>query len=100
VFTLRTVEMPDHVHLICIPLIDENGSISIPEITQTIKSESAHRINNALTRTGGAFGRMSPSIMFCVATRVSERRRCIFWRVRSERDWLLVLASIGGCGGT
>ena len=32
--------------------IDENGSISIPQITRTIKSESAHRINSALCRTG------------------------------------------------
>ena len=46
------VVMPDHVHLICRPLRDENGSISIPEITRTIKSESAHRINKALARTG------------------------------------------------
>lgn len=46
------VAMPDHVHLICKPLIDQNGSISIPEITRTIKSESAHRINKALVRTG------------------------------------------------
>lgn len=44
--------MPDHVHLICMPLVDENGSISIPEITRTIKSESADRINKALGRTG------------------------------------------------
>jgi REP element-mobilizing transposase RayT len=46
------VAMPDHVHLICSPLTDSNGSISIPEITRTIKSESAHRINKALKRTG------------------------------------------------
>jgi REP element-mobilizing transposase RayT len=46
------VVMPDHVHLICLPLMDENGSISIPEITRTVKSESAHRINNVLARTG------------------------------------------------
>ena len=46
------VVMPDHVHLICAPLMDENGSISIPEITRAIKSESAHRINNVLARIG------------------------------------------------
>ncbi|HUD63316.1 MAG TPA: transposase [Candidatus Sulfotelmatobacter sp.] len=46
------VVMPDHVHLICMPLVDERGSISIPEITRTIKSESAHRINKTLGRTG------------------------------------------------
>ena len=44
--------MPDHVHLICLPLVDENGSISIPEITRTIKGESAHRVNRALDRSG------------------------------------------------
>jgi REP element-mobilizing transposase RayT len=47
-----TVVMPDHVHLICMSLTDDNGSISIPEITRTIKSESAHRINKALGRVG------------------------------------------------
>ena len=46
------VVMPDHVHLICMPLVDDEGLISIPEITRTIKSESAHRINTALSRTG------------------------------------------------
>lgn len=46
------VVMPDHVHLICLPLRDAEGEISIPEITRTIKSESAHRINKALGRSG------------------------------------------------
>jgi len=46
------VVMPDHVHLLCMALRDGNGSISIPEITRTIKSESAHRINKALGRVG------------------------------------------------
>jgi putative transposase len=46
------VVMPDHVHVICLPRRDEYGEISIPEITRTIKSESAHRINKALGRTG------------------------------------------------
>lgn len=46
------VVMPDHVHLICLPQNDNRGTISIPEITRTIKSESAHRINAALARCG------------------------------------------------
>jgi REP element-mobilizing transposase RayT len=46
------VIMPDHVHLILTPLADENGPFSIPEIMHAIKSESAHRINKALNRTG------------------------------------------------
>jgi REP element-mobilizing transposase RayT len=46
------VVMPDHVHIICLPNRDDDGEISIPEITQAVKSESAHRINKALGRTG------------------------------------------------
>lgn len=46
------VVMPDHVHLSCMPLLDENGSILIPEITRSIKSDSARRITKALVRTG------------------------------------------------
>jgi len=44
--------MPDHVHLILTPLADEDGSFSIPQIMHAIKSESAHRINKALSRRG------------------------------------------------
>jgi REP element-mobilizing transposase RayT len=46
------VVMPDHVHLILTPIADSHGSFSIPEIMHAIKSESAHRINNALQRKG------------------------------------------------
>jgi len=46
------VVMPDHVHLILTPLADEDGSFSIPQIMHAIKSESAHRINKALSRRG------------------------------------------------
>jgi len=46
------VVMPDHVHLICTPLSDSEGPVSIPELLQAIKSESAHRINRVLGRTG------------------------------------------------
>jgi REP element-mobilizing transposase RayT len=46
------VAMPDHVHLILTPLADEDGSFSIPQIMHAIKSESAHRINKALSRKG------------------------------------------------
>ena len=49
------VVMPDHVHLICLPLSDINGPFSIPEITQAIKGESAHRINRVLGRRGSVW---------------------------------------------
>ncbi len=44
--------MPDHVHLLLTPAIDEQGPISIPEIMQAIKGTSAHRINKCLGRKG------------------------------------------------
>ena len=46
------VVMPDHVHLLLTPLRKDGRTISIPEITQTLKSVSAHRINKALGRAG------------------------------------------------
>ena len=46
------VVMPDHVHLMLTPRADTNGTISIPEITQAIKSTSAHLINKYLGRKG------------------------------------------------
>src|SRR4029077_15797538 len=46
------VVMPDHAHLLLTPLEDNEGPISLPEILQSIKSISAHRINKYLGRKG------------------------------------------------
>jgi REP element-mobilizing transposase RayT len=46
------VVMPDHVHLVFTPMCDPEGPISIPEIMQKLKSESAHGVNAALQRKG------------------------------------------------
>jgi REP element-mobilizing transposase RayT len=46
------VVMPDHVHLVFTPLADDDGPISLPEILQKVKSESAHRVNKLLGRKG------------------------------------------------
>jgi len=46
------VVMPDHVHLVLTPMADKNGPISLPEIFQKVKSESALRINRLLLRKG------------------------------------------------
>jgi putative transposase len=45
------VVMPDHVHIVFTPMTDDDGPISLPEILQKVKSESAHRINKLLGRT-------------------------------------------------
>jgi len=44
--------MPDHVHLVLTPLYGGDGFYCIPEITQGIKSSSAHQINRLLERKG------------------------------------------------
>lgn len=49
------VVMSDHVHLVLVPLEDEAGPISLPEILQEIKSVSAHRINRFLGRKGSSW---------------------------------------------
>ena len=47
------VVMPDHVHLIFAPLHDgDRGPFSVPEIMQSIKGVSAHRVNKLLGRVG------------------------------------------------
>jgi REP element-mobilizing transposase RayT len=58
------VIMPDHVHLMLSPYADENGTVTIPEIMQVIKSSSAHRINKYLGRKVEC-GRKSRSIEPC-----------------------------------
>ncbi len=46
--------MPDHVHMILIPLVDEEKqrTWAMPEILDAVKGASAHLINKHLNRTG------------------------------------------------
>ena len=45
--------MPDHVHLMLLPLRDENGwPFLLFDILQCLKSMTAHRINKQLVRSG------------------------------------------------
>ena len=47
------VVMPDHVHVLLTPELDENGNtFGLAEIMHSIKSTSAHSINRALGRVG------------------------------------------------
>ena len=51
---LTAVVMPDHVHMILIPLIDEKErrTWTLPEILDAVKGASAHLINKNLNRRG------------------------------------------------
>ncbi|HEY6303578.1 MAG TPA: hypothetical protein VIX14_10965 [Terriglobales bacterium] len=46
------VVMSDHIHFALTPRWDKRGTSSIPEITQEIKSVSAHRIGKETGRVG------------------------------------------------
>jgi len=48
------VVMPDHVHMIFTPLVNEQVTevCSLAEIMNAIKGASAHRVNSALDRIG------------------------------------------------
>ena len=57
------VVMPDHVHLLFLPLRDEGGwPFPLVDILQCLKSATAHRINKLLARQARS-GRKSRSIM-------------------------------------
>ncbi len=53
-FVYCAVVMPDHAHMIFVPLVDGQKSeiISLATITQAIKGASAHEINRRLGRKG------------------------------------------------
>jgi REP element-mobilizing transposase RayT len=57
-YTLRihlyaVVVMPDHVHLLLLPLRDENGwPFTLVDILQCLKSATAHRMNKLLHNSG------------------------------------------------
>jgi len=45
--------MPNHVHLVIKPLTKETGDLyTLPEIMETIKKVTAHKINKAISREG------------------------------------------------
>jgi REP element-mobilizing transposase RayT len=53
-FVYCVAVMPDHAHMIFVPLVDEQKReiVSLATITQAIKSASAHNINRLLGRKG------------------------------------------------
>jgi putative transposase len=44
--------MPNHVHLVCSPLVQENGIISLAKIMQSLKGFTARKANQVLGRQG------------------------------------------------
>lgn len=65
------IVMPDHVHVLLTPIVDDTGTVSIPRIMQTIKGASSHKINKLLNRKGSVWQEES----FDYALRREERAR-------------------------
>jgi REP element-mobilizing transposase RayT len=93
------VVMPDHVHLILTPLIDEQRHeiYSLIQILRSIKGASARAINQEL-RHVGHFGRKSPSTMCCGRQRGSMQRWNMFCITRYAEVWSRIGRTIAGPG--
>jgi putative transposase len=53
IYLHTVVVMPDHVHILCVPLRDSEGcSYRLSKIMNSIKGASAHSINKLLNRRG------------------------------------------------
>lgn len=87
------VVMPDHVHLIFTPLIDNQKRevCSLAQIMNAIKGASAHKINKALHRSGG-YG------MWCAHRRVWIQRCSTCLKIRSANVWRIAGKNTPGYG--
>lgn len=63
------IVMPDHVHILLTPVVNDFETVSIARIMQAIKSTSSHEINKLLNRKGRVWQEES----FDYALRKEER---------------------------
>ena len=92
-FDLRVaVVMPDHVHMIFTPLVDQHAMevCSLAEIMDAIKGASAHKVNKLCAERVES-GSLNLLIMYCVHPRASMRRFNSCWRILCGWAW-------PGCG--
>ncbi len=90
--------MPDHVHLVLTPLYDGTAFCSVAEITQGIKSSSAHQINKLQARQGQVWQRESfdrvlkreESIAAKVEYIIQNPVRAGLTRTAAEYPWLWI----------
>ena len=97
------VVMPDHVHLVLVPLYDSDDVYSVAEIMQGIKSSSAHQVNRLLCRNGQVWQRESfdhvlrreEGIPAKVEYIIQNPVRAGLVNAVSEYRWLWVRSSVG-----
>ena len=75
-YSLRAyVVMPNHVHVLLLPMLRDGGFVPLSEILQSLKGASAHKVNALLGRSGPVWLRDTHTR----AVR-SERERKSKWR--------------------
>ncbi|MGC1451653.1 MAG: transposase [Candidatus Sulfotelmatobacter sp.] len=94
------VVMPDHVHMILTPLIDQRRRqiFSLIDIMRGIKGSAARRINQQVGRHGAVWQEESFD-QYCAARRGWMRRLSMFFRIRSGKGWSTTGDNIVGHGG-
>lgn len=78
------VVMPDHVHLMLTPCADTNGTISISEITQAIKSTTAHRNQQILRSKRKSLARRVIRSGYARSGECTSEDRVCAWKSRSS----------------
>ena len=94
-----SVVMPDHVHLIFVPLVNETAQemYSLAEITQGIKGASAHKINKALKRNGTVWQDESFDRVLRSSENLDAKVRYVAENPVRRGSWL-PLRNTRGCG--
>src|ERR1700756_4129038 len=93
------VVMPDHVHVIFTPLINQLALevYSLAETMDAIKGASAHKINHALERRGKVWQTESFDRVLRSSEALDQRSR-MCWRIRYGEAWFLNGRTIRGRG--
>src|SRR2546426_12306013 len=87
------VVMPDHVHLLFLPLRDEDGwQFPLVDILQCLKGTTAHRINRLLHTSGPVWE--EESFDHVLRSDESLKEKCEYIRQNRKRTLVTVLLSV------
>jgi len=87
-FVHCAIVMPDHVHMIFVPLVDKERPevVALATITQAIKGASAHRINRSLGRKGAVWQDESLTTS-CVVPKPWTRKSPTYSTIQFGQAW-------------
>jgi REP element-mobilizing transposase RayT len=91
IYLYAAVVMPDHVHLLFLPLRDENGwPVPVVDIMQCLKGTTAHRINQLLHHSGPVWE--EESFDHVLRSDESLKEKCEYIRQNPVRAGLVQIA--------